>query len=223
MDNPTQAHFQAATKVLKYFKGCPGKGLFFSRNSDIQLLVFSDANWAKCVDSWRSITGYCFFIRNSLVSWNTKKRNIVSRSSSEAKYQALASATCELQWLTYLLNDLCITCFKQAILYCDNQSALYIAYNSSFQWTNEAQIDYHLVREKSQAGLMRLLPVSSSNQVADIFTKALPLWLFFANLSKLELVDIMYSSLQLVGGYYMKSLIWPNHWTHQQLTLVSQK
>ncbi|KAK7401051.1 hypothetical protein VNO78_12363 [Psophocarpus tetragonolobus] len=101
------------------------------------------------------------------------------------------AATCELQWLTYLLTDLKVPFSKQAILYCDNQSALHIAANPVFhEHTKHLEIDCHLVRKKNQAGLMQLLPVSSSNQLADMFTKALPPRLFTANLSKLELLDI---------------------------------
>jgi len=74
-----------------------------------------------------------------------------------------------------LLNDLKVPYSRPPTLYCDNQSALYIAVNSVFhERTKYLDIDCHLVREKSQAGLMRLLPVSSYNQLANIFTKALP-------------------------------------------------
>lgn len=191
MGNPTQMHLRAAMRVLHYLKSSPGTGLTFRRDSPIQILGFSDADWATCVDSRRSVTGYCFFLGNSLISWKTKKQNTVSRSSSEAEYQALASATCELQWLNFLLRDLNIPCSKQAVFYCDNQSTLHIAANPVFhERTKHLDIDCHLVCEKLQAGLMRLIPVSSSNQLADIFTKALPPRLFSLNLSKLELINI---------------------------------
>ncbi|MCI35312.1 copia protein, partial [Trifolium medium] len=65
----------------------------------------------------------------SLISWGTKKQITVARSSSEAEYRALAAATCELQWLVYLLQDLHVTCSKLPVIYCDNQSALHIAAN----------------------------------------------------------------------------------------------
>jgi len=164
MANPTQIHFQAMIHVLKYLKGCPSKGLIFRRDSLVHILGFSDADWATCTNSHRSVTGYCLFIGSYLVSWKTKKQDTVSRSSSKAEYRALASTTFELQWLIYLLSDLQISCSQQPILYCDNQSALHITANPVFhEHTKHLEIDCHLVREKAQTGLMRLLPVSSSN------------------------------------------------------------
>jgi len=106
LSNPTQTHHNAAMRVLRYLKGCPGKGLFFPRNSSLQIKGYTDADWAGCKDTRRSISGQCFFLGHSFVSWRTKKQLIVSRSSSETEYRALASASCELQWLIYLLRDL---------------------------------------------------------------------------------------------------------------------
>ncbi|MCI03735.1 copia protein, partial [Trifolium medium] len=104
LSKPTQSHYNAALRVLKYLKNCPGRGLFFPRNSTLQILGFSDADWAGCKDSHRSISGQCFFLGQSLISWCTKKQLTVARSSSEAEYRTLATATCELQWLVYLLK-----------------------------------------------------------------------------------------------------------------------
>jgi hypothetical protein len=172
---PTITHYHAATRVLRYLKNNPGRGLFFPRNSSLHLSGFSDADWAGCVDTRRSISGQCFFLGKSLISWRTKKQLTVSRSSSEAEYRALAAATCELQWLLYLLKDLHVSCVKTHVLYCDSLGAIHIAANPVFhERTKHLEIDCHLVREKLQAGLMKLLPVSSQNHIADFFTK--PLW-----------------------------------------------
>jgi len=110
LSKPTQTHYNAALRVLKYLKGSPGKGIFFPRASCLHIQGYSDADWAGYKDTRRSISGHCFILGQSLICWRTKKQPTVSRSSSEAEYRAMASATCEMQWLLYLLRDLQVQC-----------------------------------------------------------------------------------------------------------------
>ncbi|XP_058746738.1 uncharacterized mitochondrial protein AtMg00810-like [Vicia villosa] len=173
LSKPSITHHNVACRVLRYLKSCLGEGLFFPCSSKPCLLGFSDADWACCKDTRRSISGPCFFLGQSLISWRTKKQQTVSRSSSETDYRALAAATCELQWLLYLLCDLRITCDRPPVLYCDNQSALHIAANLVFhERTKHLEIDCHIVREKFMAEVMKLLLISSKSQLADFFTRA---------------------------------------------------
>ncbi|XP_045802549.1 uncharacterized mitochondrial protein AtMg00810-like [Trifolium pratense] len=151
LTSPTHVHYDTACRVVKYLKGSPDRGLFFSRTSKLQLLGFIDADWAGCLDTQRSTSGYCFFLGSSLISWRAKKQHTVARSSFEAEYRVLSFAACELQWLTYLLEDLRVLCIKPPVLYCDNQSALHIAVNLVFhERTKHLKIDCHFVREKLQ-------------------------------------------------------------------------
>ncbi|MCH79442.1 copia protein, partial [Trifolium medium] len=185
------AHFKAATRVLRYLKTCPGHGIMMPRDSNLHLQGFSDADWVGCLDSRRSISGQCFLLGRSLISWRTKKQLTVSRSSSEAEYRALAAATCEMQWILYLFKDLQVKSSKLHVLFCDNQSALHIAANPVFhERTQHLDIDCHIVREKLNSGMMKLLLVSSKNQLADFFTKPLLHQPFNILLCKLELKDI---------------------------------
>ncbi|XP_019167155.1 PREDICTED: uncharacterized protein LOC109162905 [Ipomoea nil] len=139
----------------------------------------SAAHRAACIESRKSITGYCIFLGSALVSWKAKKQVTVSQSSSEAEYRALASTVCEVQWITFLLQDLQAPLQKPATLFHDNKSAIAITENHVFhERTKHIEIDCHLVWEKVSNGLIKLLPVSSSNQIADGFTKLLPIALF---------------------------------------------
>ena len=198
MAHPTTAHSQAASRVLRYLKGTLGSGIFFSATGSLQLKAFSDSDWAGCHDTRRSIIGFSVYLDNSIISWCSKKQPTLSRSSSEAEYRALASTTCELQWLTYLLQDLRVLFVQPANLYCDNQSAIQIASNQVFhERTKHIDLDFHIVREKVQSGLLKLLPISSSMQLADIFTKSLPPTMFQLLVSKLGMLNI---HSQLEGG-----------------------
>ena len=71
----------------------------YSAQSPLVLNAFSDANWAGDHTDRRSTTGYCFLLGSSLISWRSKKKTHMARSSTEAKYRVLADTISELLWL----------------------------------------------------------------------------------------------------------------------------
>jgi hypothetical protein len=139
----------------------------------------------------RFVTWFCIFIDGSLISWKSKKQQIVSRSFAEAEYRVIASTCCELIWMFYLLKDFHVSHPKVALLFSDSQYALYIATNLVFrERTKHIEIDCHLIRENIQLGLIKTLYVPSQPQLADIFTKGLAFKDFNCLLSKLSVKDI---------------------------------
>ncbi|XP_061338805.1 uncharacterized mitochondrial protein AtMg00810-like [Gastrolobium bilobum] len=188
---PTDTHLLAAPRVLQYIKRSPSAGLFFPSTSSLTLSGYSDSDWACCPDTRRSITSHCIFLGSTLVSRKSKKQTTVSRSSCEAEYRALASLTCELQWMSYLLQDLHLPPTQPISVYCDNVSAIYLAHNPTFhERTKHVELDCHVVRENVHVGLIHLLPVPSSAQLADVFSKPLLATAFCSAVSKFGLVDI---------------------------------
>ncbi|KAL1291116.1 hypothetical protein AAHE18_20G178400 [Arachis hypogaea] len=174
LDSPCDSHWDAAVRVFRYIKGAPGKGLLYEDKGHNQIVGYTDADWAGSPSDRHSTSGYCVFIGGNLISWKSKKQNVVARSSAEAEYRAMALATCELIWLKQLVKELKFCESSKMELVCDNQAALHIASNPVFhERTKHIEIDCHFIREKLQSGEIVSTFVNSNDQLADIFTKAL--------------------------------------------------
>ncbi|GJU35886.1 uncharacterized mitochondrial protein-like protein [Tanacetum coccineum] len=151
------------------------------------MIVFCNSDWASCPFSKRSVTGYGVFLGPSLISWQSKNRLVISRSSIEAKYRALADTTCEVTWLKYLLKEFQVLITTPIPIMCDNASFIALASNPVHHArTKHIEIDCHFVRDKVKEGTILATYVSTKNQVVDILTKGLSKPLYYNCLSKLE-------------------------------------
>ncbi|RVW71183.1 Retrovirus-related Pol polyprotein from transposon RE1 [Vitis vinifera] len=172
--SPCDSHWDAVIRILRYIKSTPGQGVLYENKGHTQVVGYTDADWAGSPTDRRSTSGYCVFIGGNLISWKSKKQDVVARSSAEAEYRAMALATCELIWLRHLLRELRFGKDEQMKLICDNQTALHIAYNPVFhERTKHIEVDCHFIREKIASGCVATSFVNSNDQLADIFTKSL--------------------------------------------------
>ncbi|KAK2992477.1 hypothetical protein RJ640_011616 [Escallonia rubra] len=149
MSEPTVKHWAALEQILCYLKGAPGLGLLYSNHGHSYIECFSDADWAGSKLDRKSTTGYCVFVGGNLVSWKSKKQSVVSRSSAESEYRAMAQSTCEVMWICHLLEEISLKPPLPAKLWCDNQAARHIASNPVYhEKTKHIEVDCHFIREK---------------------------------------------------------------------------
>ncbi|PKU74875.1 Retrovirus-related Pol polyprotein from transposon TNT 1-94 [Dendrobium catenatum] len=174
MQHPLNQHFDALKRLLRFINGTTNTGIQL-HPQDLTLRGYVDADWASNSLDRKSISGHCHFMGNSLISWQVKKQNTIARSSTEAEYRALASATAEIIWLRQLLEDFHITQTKPTVIYCDNTFAIALANNPVFHArTKHIEVDCHFIREHIRNKIITVHHICSADQLADFFTKALP-------------------------------------------------
>ncbi|GKB39269.1 uncharacterized mitochondrial protein-like protein [Tanacetum coccineum] len=82
--------------VIRYLRGTQFQTLLFPSTSSLNLRVYCDANWAGDSITRKSTPGFCVFLGDSLISWKSKKQDVLSRSSTQAEYRAMAVTTSEI-------------------------------------------------------------------------------------------------------------------------------
>jgi hypothetical protein len=191
MHDPRSSHMEVVYRILRYLKSCPGKGLLYTRQGNLHVECYTDADWAGSLDDRRSTSGYCVFVGGNLVAWRSKKQSVVARSTAEAEFRAMAHGVCELLWVQILLTELQLFKSKPLMLYCDNKAAIDIANNPiHHDRTKHIEIDRHFIKEKLDKGIICLPYVKSASQVADVLTKGLPEKMFSAFCTKMGLYDV---------------------------------
>jgi hypothetical protein len=175
MHDPREPHLTTLKRTLRYLRGTLDFSLLLRRSASMDLVVYTDADWAGCPDTRRSTSSYAVFLGDNLISWSSKRQPVVSRSSAEAEYRAVANGVAEASWLRQLLLELHQPLRRSTLVYCDNVSAVYLSTNPvQHQRTKHVEIDLHFVRERVAVGDIRVLHVPTMSQFANIFTKGLP-------------------------------------------------
>lgn len=194
LEKPANIHVTAVKRILRYLKGTSNYGILFSckNANEFKFSIYSDADYAGCIETRRSTTGYCLLIGTSIVSWCSERQATVSHSTAESEYVAASQASRELVWLKRLLEELNEQLgSNQPVLFVDNESAVKLIKNPvQHKRTKHIEVKYHYIREMYAKKIFVVKGISTKDQLADIFTKALPKARLEDLRSKLNVVPI---------------------------------
>lgn len=198
---PTALHLTAAKHVLRYVKGTLDHCLTFSRHKPIPataatlsfsdqleseleqseispVVIYTDASWANDHTDRHSTTGVIVRVFGNTVSWQSKRQTATAQSSTESEFYALNAGVLESMWFRCFLDELFSFSPDSSplptSLFTDNQSAICVAMNEDIH-ARSKHIDLRQchVRENIENGIVCIQWVQSSEQLADLLTKAL--------------------------------------------------
>jgi hypothetical protein len=124
--NPKKCHLMIVKRILRYFIHTLNLGLWYPKGSTFDLLGYPDSDYASCKVDRKSTTGTCQFLGRSLVSWSSKKQNLVTLSTAKAEYVAAGACCAQLLWMKQTSSN--FDCeFTKIPLF--NESAIKLANN----------------------------------------------------------------------------------------------
>ncbi|XP_062197279.1 secreted RxLR effector protein 161-like [Phragmites australis] len=176
MESPTMQHMVAVRHLLRYVSGTLSFGCCYkyTGRTEIELIGYSDSDFAGDAVDRRSTSGMVFFLSESLITWASQKQKVVALSSCEAEYIAVATTACQGIWLSRLIGELTGADPRKFQLFVDNKSALELCKNPVHHGRSK-HIDtrFHFIRECVSEERMNIDHVRTEEQVANILTKSL--------------------------------------------------
>jgi hypothetical protein len=192
LEEPREDHLAAVKKILCYVVGTCNWRLWFGRKKRNQALLigFSDANFAGDVDARKSTTGVIFLV-NSPITWQSMKQKVVAQSSCESEYIAAVNAMCQALWLARVLAEVQSSAPSTPLLRVDNKSTIALIKNPVLHGQSKhIEMKYHLVREYTKNGRIKVEFIMSEEQLGDILTKPLDRVKFLELHTKIGLIDV---------------------------------
>lgn len=173
--HPTQEHWTAVKRILRYLKGSQDVGIMYASGNLTDIIGYCDADWAGDPEDRRSTSGYMFLLAGGPITWRSQKQKSVALSTAEAEYMALSSASQEVIWLRNLMLSCGQVLEKPTIIYEDNLPAIGLAKNPQFHGrAKHISIRYHFTREQVLEGTLELNYCKTDEMIADMLTKPLP-------------------------------------------------
>nr|GEX81504.1 retrovirus-related Pol polyprotein from transposon TNT 1-94 [Tanacetum cinerariifolium] len=152
LQQPRTTLMKALIKVIRYIKLSIGQGLILPRKNNLHLTAYCNSDWASCSFTRKYVTSYGIFLGSCLMSWQSKKQTVVSKSSTEAEYKALDGNTCKVIRIQGLLKEFQFSIPIPIQMMCGSACSIAIASNPvHHSRTKHIEIDCYFVRDKIKA------------------------------------------------------------------------
>ncbi|MCO5568640.1 hypothetical protein L7F22_022339 [Adiantum nelumboides] len=178
MKAPSLQHIQHLKRLMRYLQHTKDYGICFYATHPLPtpfLFGYSDADWGGDQETLQSTSGFVYLLARGSISWQSKKQDRVTLSSTEAEYVAMTLALKEGIWLKHLLMETTLFANQPLRLLCDNMSAIMLARNLKHsEKTKHIAMKLQFIRELIQEGTIELTHVRSDQQLADFLTKSIP-------------------------------------------------
>ena len=194
--NPGLLHWKAVQRIFQYLYKTPDLGLQYTRHTvtDPHSVIttvsprfpsitttdalkptgYVDSDYARDIDTRRSVTGYIFLLAGAPISWQSRQQPSVALSSMESEYMAACAAAQEAVWLIQLLKEFTCTFFQPVILFEDNKACLeFVKNNNNAKRSKHIDVRYHFISDLEKDKVITLTSVRSHDNIADIMTKPL--------------------------------------------------
>ncbi|MFS7989867.1 putative RNA-directed DNA polymerase [Helianthus anomalus] len=176
MSKPKEEHMAVAKRVLRYVKGSINFGLFYGRNLNQKLQIYTDSDYARDTEDRRCTSGYVCMFNGAAISWSSRKQDIVTLSSTEAEYVAATTCACHCIWLKGLLEELEEKSMGTVTILCDNSSTIKLSKNPVMhRRTKHIDVRFHYLRDLVKKEVVKLEFCRTEEQLADVMTKPLKL------------------------------------------------
>nr|KYP36589.1 Retrovirus-related Pol polyprotein from transposon TNT 1-94 [Cajanus cajan] len=172
---PNQDHWEALARLMRYLRGTMDYGIEYSGFPAV-LEGYSDANWISDSDETKSTSYYVFTLGGGAISWRSVRQSIIARSTMESEFVALEMTSTEAEWLRNFLANIPLGMkpTPSVSIHCDNQSAIAIAKNKSYNGKNRhIQLRHNIVKKLLKDGTISINYVKSEGNLADPLTKPL--------------------------------------------------
>jgi len=190
--NPRLDHWKAAKKVLRYLQGTKDHMLTYRRSSHLEVIGYTDSNFAGCIDTRKSTFGYVHLLAGGVISWKSAKQSFIAASTMEAKFVACFEATVHVNWLWNFISGLGVvdSIAKPLKIYSDNTIVVFFSKNEKYsKGTKHMKLKYFVVKEEVQKHRVSIEYINTNLMIADPLTKGLPPRVFIGHVVNMGIMS----------------------------------